>query len=192
VTHYFGWLCALVFLLLTGCAQLKVAVEPGACCQGQPVTEFKLGGRVSVKTESQQYSGSLSWHRQGGDETLLLSGPLGQGAVEIRRQGGLLVLQTADGQTVTDANDERLMERALGISLPLSGLVWWLSALPAPTSEFGAATGPDGRLVSLEQDGWRIEYSRYREIYGRWLPGRIFASRGELQFRLVVDDWTAP
>ncbi len=192
MSRFVGQLVSLAFLLLAGCAQLNVPVESGACCQGQPVTEFKLDGRVSVKTEAQQYSGSLSWHRQGGEETLLLSGPLGQGAAEIRRQGGLLVLQTADGQIVTDANDERLMERALGMNLPLSGLVYWLSALPAPLSEFSAATGPDGRLASLEQDGWRIEYSRYREIDGRWLPGRIFANRGELQFRLVVDAWTAP
>ncbi|MDD4881253.1 MAG: lipoprotein insertase outer membrane protein LolB [Gallionellaceae bacterium] len=179
----------LALLVLTGCASLNVAVAPESLRGLQPVMQFKLDGRLSVKTESQTFSGSISWQRAEDQETLLLSGPLGQGAAEIRRQGGVVMLKAADGSVVTDENDERLMERALGLRLPLDGLVWWLSALPRPQETFRAAAGEDGHLASLDQDGWHIEYSRYQQRGGRWLPGRIFASRGDLEFRLVVDAW---
>jgi outer membrane lipoprotein LolB len=181
----------LAVLALAGCAQLTVLVAPESLRAGQPVMHFKLDGRLSVKSENDRLSGGIAWQRTGDQETLLLSGPLGQGAAEIRRQGGLVTLKAADGTVFTETSDERLMERAIGLRLPLDGLVWWLSALPRPEVEFRAAAGEDGRLASLDQDGWHIEYSRYRQVGERWLPGRIFASRGELEFRLVVDAWEA-
>ena len=181
-----------LLLALTGCASLNVAVAPDSLRGQSPVMQFKLDGRLSVKTDSQTFSGSISWQRAVAEETLLLSGPLGQGAAEIRRQGGVVVLKAADGSVVTEASDEQLMERALGLRLPLDGLVWWLSALPRPQTGFSAAAGEDGHLASLDQDGWHIEYSRYQQRGERWLPGRIFASRGDLEFRLVVDAWETP
>lgn len=184
-----GRLAFLLLLVLAGCAQLKTLVAPAALREARPIMQFKLDGRLSVKTEVQNFSGSLNWHRVATGETLLLSGPLGQGAAEIRRQDGLLVFTAADGSVVTEENDERLMERALGLKLPLDGLVYWLSALPRPRVDFRAAADEAGRIVSLDQDGWHIEYSRYQLRGDRWLPGRIFANRGELEFRLVVDAW---
>ncbi|NTV96572.1 MAG: outer membrane lipoprotein LolB, partial [Thiobacillus sp.] len=92
-----------------------------------------------------------------------------------------------DDQTI----EMKLDKQVLGLRLPLDGLVWWLSALPRPEVEFSAAAGEDGRMASLDQDGWHIEYSRYQQRGERWLPGRIFVSRGELEFRLVVDSWEA-
>mgnify|MGYP001024944253 CR=1 FL=1 len=189
--HWRGRFGLLALLVLVGCAQLKVAVAPESLRDARPVMQFKLDGRLSVKTDGQTFSGSLAWRRNGGEETLLLSGPLGQGAAEISRQGDLLVLKAADGTVVTEASDERLMERALGLRLPLDGLVWWLSALPRPEVAFRATAGEDGHLASLDQDGWHIEYSRYQLRGERWLPGRVFARRGDLEFRLVVDAWEA-
>lgn len=183
---------ALVFLFwLTGCAVQPVALESTNLRGQVPLALFHLDGRLSVKTESQRVSASLAWHRTGEGETLLLSGPLGQGGAEIQRRQGLVTLKTGDGQVFTETSDERLMEQALGLRLPLDGLVWWMSALPRPVVEYRALAGEDGRLASLDQDGWHIEYSRYRQVGGRWLPGRIFASRGDLEFRLVVDVWEA-
>ena len=186
-----GRLGLILLLSLGGCAQLPVAVAPESLRAAEPLRQFRLDGRLSVKSDGQRISASLAWQRVGAGETLLLSGPLGQGAAEIRRQDGVLTLKAADGSVITETSDERLMEQAIGLRLPLDGLVWWLSALPRPQVEFQAAAGEDGRLASLDQDGWHIEYSRYRQVDGRWLPGRIFASRGELEFRLVVDAWEA-
>lgn len=184
-----GLLGLFCLLLLGGCASLERVFAPVNLRGQEPVQHFKLDGRLSVKTDSQRMSGSIRWRRLAEEETLLLSGPLGQGAAEIRRWDGSVTLTSADGTVVTETSDERLMEQALGLRLPLDGLVWWLSALPRPEASYHASAGADGHVASLDQDGWHIEYSRYQERAGRWLPGRIFASRGEIEFRLVVDAW---
>ncbi|MFZ5483210.1 MAG: lipoprotein insertase outer membrane protein LolB [Pseudomonadota bacterium] len=176
-------------LVLAGCAGSGVRIAQDALRGQVPVEAFQLTGRVSVKREAQNLSGTLDWRRAGAVERLLVSGPLGQGAAEIQREAGTLVLRTADGVEVREANDAQMLERLLGVALPLDGLVWWLSALPRPGGDFQAIAGEDGRIARLDQDGWQIEYSRYREVAGRWLPGRVFASRGDLEFRLVVDVW---
>ncbi|TCJ12388.1 outer membrane lipoprotein LolB [Parasulfuritortus cantonensis] len=190
--HLLGRIGALLLLGLAGCAGLPVAVAPETLAGRTPVEHFELDGRLAVQTADQHLSGSLTWRRLAGEETLLMSGPLGQGAVEIRRQGGRLTLKGADGEEISEDSDERLMERALGLRLPLDGLVWWLSALPRPGQPFRAAADADGHVARLDQDGWHIEYSRYQLRGDRWLPGRLFASRGEIEFRLVVDNWVTP
>lgn len=184
-----GTRLAVFCLVLAGCAGGGVRVISDALRGQVPVEAFQLTGRVSVKSESQNLSGTLDWRRAGAVERLLVSGPLGQGAAEIQRQAGTLVLRTADGAEVREESDAQMLQRVLGVALPLDGLVWWLSALPRPGVDFQAIAGEDGRVARLEQDGWQIEYSRYREVAGRWLPGRVFASQGSLEFRLVVDVW---
>lgn len=185
----FGLAGLLPFFLLWGCVTPNVVVAPDALRDTDPVDRFRIEGRISVKTAEQSFSGSLDWLRSEAEEVLLLSGPLGQGAAEIRRAGDRVVLTAADGATISEASDELLMERALGLRLPLDGLVYWLSGLPRPGMAFRATAGEDGRVASLDQDGWHIEYSRYGQHGARWLPGRLFANRDGLEFRLVVDLW---
>lgn len=182
--------------LLAGCASLrtddlKIAVTD---LSSQGVVEhFKLEGRVSVKSSEQQYSGGLRWDRYASGETLLMTTPLGQGVAEIRRDNGLLVLTDADGRRQEATDADLLVRKALGAPIPLAGLVYWLSALPRPGAPHVAHLDADGRVLDLEQDGWRIVYDRYRQIGSAWLPGRLFASRSEgIEFRLIVDKWQTP
>ena len=59
-----------------------------------------------------------------------------------------------------------------------------------PGAPYQAEADADGRLTVLQQDGWRIEFSRYGESAGRFLPGKLVARRGDdLEIRLVVDQW---
>lgn len=182
-----------VALAVGGCAAWQPAAivsQRSALPELKPVSHFKLEGRLSVKAEDRNFSGGLLWDRKAEAETLLLSTPLGQGVAEIRRLASGVVLTDADGNTHTADSGEMLLQRVVGIQLPVEGLVFWLSALPRPGSTFRAEQEETGRVAVLEQDGWRIEYGRYRQVDGRWLPAKVFARRGdELEFRLVVDAW---
>lgn len=180
---------------LAGCtplAALKTVDTRAALHVAAPAMQFRLDGRMSVRTPAQTFSGTVSWVRRDGGETLLLSGPLGQGAAEIDRRDGRVVLKLADGSRVVEGSGEQLLERVLGLRLPLDGLVYWLAAVPRPDEPFRAGVDGAGRIEFIDQDGWHIEYSGYRR-YGRtWRPARIFANRGDdLEFRFVLDRWEA-
>lgn len=195
-----GWRAGLLLplLLLAGCGSFSLfpdASEPRrvTALVGQPVEVFDLEGRLSVRSEDKTFSGGLAWHRAIASETLLLNSPLGQGVAEIRREGGGVMLTDSEGRQYRAESGEMLLHRVVGISLPVDGLVYWLSALPRPEGSHEALVDPEGKVLSLSQDGWRIDYDRYQSRAGRWLPGRIFARRGEsLEFRLVVDEWIIP
>ncbi len=181
--------------ILAGCAGLAekpVRVESGQFVS-DPLPRFHLEGRISVKTEDQAFSGSIRWQHAPGDDDILLSSPLGQGVAEIRRREGKTVLTDSEGKRYEATNSEDLLEKTLGLHLPLAGLASWVAAQPRPRVPFTAYQDAKGRLVSLEQDGWRMDFGRHQNLGGRWLPGRIFASRGEtLEFRLAINKWEIP
>jgi outer membrane lipoprotein LolB len=181
--------------LLAGCAQLAGPPPARAVpiAAGEAPPPFRLAGRVSVKSAEQSFSGGLRWAHEDAADEILLNSPLGQGVAELRRRGGRVTLTDAEGRQREADSGEALLEAALGVSLPLEGLVYWLHARPRPGGAYNLEEDASGRVTRMEQDGWRIEYDRYQPRGDRWQPGRIFAQRGEgLEFRLVVDTWETP
>lgn len=158
-----------------------------------PPAVFQLEGRVSVKTATESFSGGMTWHHQAADDTLLLSTPLGQGVAELHRNAAGVSLKDAEGRTLVAEDPETLLQRAIGMALPVTGLTWWVTGQPRPQSPYQAEADADGRLAVLMQDDWRIEFARYARQSGHDLPGKLIARRGEeLELRLVVDAWNVP
>jgi outer membrane lipoprotein LolB len=179
-------------LFLAGCATpgLRQVDSLADLQTAAPLADFRLEGRLSARTPDRTVSGTLVWERGHGVDTLLLSGPLGQGGAEIRRESGRAELRTADGEHLVESSDARLMSRVLGFDLPLDGLLYWLSGQPQPDVAFRGGLDKGGHLAWLDQEGWHIEYERYALHGVRWLPGRIVARRdGEVDFRFVADRW---
>ncbi len=186
----------LIFCLaLAGCAGIFTRSGPSGVQVDSrgAVTRFNLEGRVAVKSGDQNFSGGMRWERREDEEVVLLSTPLGQGVAEIRRDERGVVLVDAEGKRYQAADIDTLAQGALGVPIPLSGLVYWLSARPRPLAPHVAYLDKAKRVAILEQDGWRIEYDRYQRRSGVDLPAKVFARRdGEVEFRLVVDAWETP
>lgn len=182
-------------LALSGCADLSPAPEPLAVWRPlQPApAAFRLEGRVSVRSGEQNFSGGISWRHGGEQDEILLTAPLGQGVAELRSKPGEVVLVDGKGQRHEAADPEALTRQVLGMELPLRGLGWWVIGHPRPGAVSRFRPDETGRLAGLNQDGWDIEFSRYRETRGVSLPGKLVARRGEeLEVRLVADDWELP
>lgn len=181
-------------MLFAGCAQMPQTPAQPAVSERPALTlgRFSLEGRISVKAEEQSFSGGIRWNHAPGRDEILLSSPLGQGVAELRQEDGQVTLKRAEGQTYVASSGEALLDAVLGVRLPVDGMVHWLSAQPRPDSPYDLERDEAGRVTRLTQDGWRLEYGRYRFEAERWLPGRIFARRDDtLEFRLVVDTWQA-
>ena len=46
-----------------------------------------------------------------------------------------------------------------------------------------------GNLGSLLQDGWTIEYGRYKDFEGISLPVKVTARQAEWKVKLVIKEW---
>lgn len=189
-------LVAALTVFLGGCAQWPGfgPAVPGSTLNLAAAPEaFRLEGRVSVKAGEESFSGGLAWRRTRDGEALLLNTPLGQGVAELHGDPEGVTLTDAKGKRYRAADADALVRDALGLELPLKGLAWWVVGHPRPGAAFRAVADDAGRLAALEQDDWRIEFSRYADQGKATLPGKLVARRGdELEVRLVVDTWELP
>ena len=115
---------------------------------------------------------------------MIIASPVGQGIARITREGERYRLLTGDNREFRASDAESLTEQALGWRLPLSGLSDWVQGRAAPDRGGGTA-GQAGEGMELRQDGWTVAYDEYRD--GR--PFRMKLSRGDIEIRLIVDQW---
>ena len=117
-----------------------------------------------------------------------LLSPVGQTRAHIAADDSGAVLTTPDRQEYREFSVESLTRRALGWSLPLVELRFWIMAMPAP-GDPPAILNRDaaGRISSIDQNAWRIRYV-YPEAPAT-LPRRLDLNRGEQHIRLVIDSW---
>lgn len=181
--------------LLGGCAAappVPEQIEPSLPSQVQIHPEdFQITGRVAVHYDGHAFSGGLRWQHTAGADEMLLSSPLGQGVAQIARdESGVTLINASDQQTYHAQDVETLTESVLGWRLPLAGMVYWVRGRPAPGTHQDRSEA--GHLVRLEQDGWQIDYAGHSQANGDSLPRKIFMQRGDLEIRVVIDEWSAP
>jgi outer membrane lipoprotein LolB len=181
--------------LLAGCVSApapKPAVSlPWAQrrAQLQSLSPFQLTGRVAVAAGTEGFSAHLSWEQSGPRTTLQLNGPLGVGGIHVVANGAALSVETSQGKHLTSDEARAELADKLGFEPPLTSLRYWVLGVPDPAIPSMETVGPDQRLASLEQDGWRIVYSSYMSAGDHSLPQRLAFERGDVRVRVVVDHW---
>lgn len=173
-------------LLLAGCTTAPVALQRPS----QFDAPFAFNGRVAIKQGEKRENAGLRWvHRATEDEILLLA-PLGQTMARIHRDDGQATLD-ASGKHYAAQDMGSLMQEVLGWQLPLSGLQYWVSALPAPGGESLIERAANGQVSVLRQNGWEISYTRYAATTADALPLRLKLKREDVEVLLLIDEWEA-
>lgn len=121
------------------------------------------------------------------DEILLLA-PLGQTMARIFSDAQGVLLE-ASGKKYFEQDAETLTERVLGWHLPLSGMRYWVLALPAAGTEALIERAENGQVKTLRQDGWEIHYTRYAAETADSLPLRLNMQRNGMEMQLLIDEW---
>jgi outer membrane lipoprotein LolB len=190
-----GGAAAAALALLAGC---RTAPLPAPAAQPwserrpalQSREHFELKGRVAVAAGAQGFNARLRWAQDGARAQLSLEGPLGAGAVHIDARGSDLDIVTASGARLTSDAARAELGARLGFDPPLASLHYWILGVPDPACPADETLDPAGqRLKSLEQDGWRIDYTNYVVVGAEWLPSRLTLERAEVRVKLLVDDW---
>jgi outer membrane lipoprotein LolB len=117
---------------------------------------------------------------------------LGQRVAELEGGPAGVTLRIPDQPPTRAPDSESLLASAFGWSAPLEGLRYWVMGLSqpfAPEPE-GVSLDARGRLLGLEQAGWRLDIAQYTSADGLELPKRLTLSHARARVRLIIDEWT--
>lgn len=180
---------------LTACQSTPQKI-PGAASQMEHLyvaREWEAEGKIAITLERERESASFKWSQVRDNYVIHLFGPFGQGGTWLRRTSRSVTLENAKTGVRHARSAEALMEEVLGWQVPVSNLQFWLRGLPAPKPRATHILQDNtGHLSSLQQQGWRVNYSHYQNFNGWWLPTRVTAERDRLQIRAVIKHWSLP
>ena len=156
------------------------------------IGRWRAIGKLAARTGGGEgnWSGTLDWRQDHDEFRLRLGGPLGQGALQVEGRPGEVELTTARGRRRSARTTEALLLQELGWDLPASSLRHWITARARPGVPVEDWTLDEaGRLSSLVQQGWRLDYAYRGEPRERSLPDRV-TLRGEGGVvRIAIRDW---
>lgn len=154
------------------------------------LNEWGFDGRASVNDQHSSASLNLRWRQSAGHYDIRLMSFLGQQQARLQGSGdGSVILSQPGKPTLQATSATSLMQQELGWSLPLDGLNFWLRGIPMPGKAADWRLDENGRLVWLEQDGWRIEFTAYMLVEGLQLVRKIRLYHDSVRIRLVMDHW---
>lgn len=149
---------------------------------------WELQGRVALQVGEEGWHGGLHWQQFPDAYRIQISGPFGQGGIQMESEAGLVRLR--QGERIAQARDaEALMQQELGWSLPLGGLGHWVRGVPRQPAAARLSFDAEGRLAQLQEAGWVVDYQHYDEGLEPPLPTRVRLEHAGLRVRLVVDRW---
>ncbi len=183
------------FLLLTACSTTLTLKAPtdGSNTYISPAvySDWQFRGRIAIRRGDEGWQARLFWQSSDTGYRIKISGPLGQGVMQLSGNDGAVLLQTADGQIITASEPGQLLEQATGWALPVAGMRYWVRGLPVPGISSQEIRDSFGRPQHLRQSGWDISYQGFhRQQQADW-PNRIRFEAGDIVVKLVIDHWLA-
>ncbi len=139
------------------------------------------GGLFGVK-------GNLHWRQTPTDFDMRVAGPFGIGAATISGRGRDVEIRTSKRSFVTQDPEGDLKAR-LGWTFPVTHLRYWVLGQPAPGTPAEFEIDAAGRIVTIAQDGWTLEFSEYHPG-ALELPRKFEVANAELRLKVVVDSWS--
>jgi outer membrane lipoprotein LolB len=188
-------------------ATLAIAALLGGCAttsanlSSAPVAAYRdsidLSGRLSVNYQKdgqpQALNGKFEWTQRPGQVDVSLASPLGQTLAVISVTPQQAKLTQAGREPLVESDIDTLTARALGWSLPVSGLRDWLQGYAVDEHGNRFAASPANNSV-FTKDGWRLRFVSWQdESAPHPVPQRIDAQRSataasdELAIRILLD-----
>jgi len=159
-------------------------------------SEWRYSAKVGLTTASLKEQASLVWHSIEQSNVVRLFGPLGVGAIKLDFDQYGAQLSDHNGVTHQGANAQSLLTKLTGWPLPIDALEEWLFARPLLEQPFSYQLDDSGRISSIRQFGWQINYQDYRQYDAHLLPRRVVAvkqftdpKQGKVTVKLVAKNW---
>lgn len=177
------FLSLFISLFLSGCATIKPISTTSSSTT--PTQNWILRGKMGIKTPEKTGSASLYWQQQGDIYDIRIFGPLGIGAVELNGNPEQVIYTDNQGKIYRADSAEILLRQNTGWQIPVANLRYWILARSAPNMPSHKMYDQQHQLVSLQQQGWKIDYLSYQNQ----LPRLIQLARPEINLRIVINQW---
>ncbi len=168
----------LAILLTGGCSPQVVRVDHPTTLwdihakQLRTISNWQIKARMAVRSNRKGGQVTVHWKRMNNSHALDLYGPFGSGRMRLQQNPGQATLVDSKKYRYTGRSLQQLLFRRVGWQVPFSSLQYWIVGLPAPGKP-QQQWDKRGRLRSLRQNGWEIQYNEYRKVGRYELPGRL-------------------
>lgn len=149
------------------------------------IANWQMEGRLAIHSAKDSWVANLSWRHRNGEEILSLSGPLGQGAIEIKISERLLSINRGDRvERYLDWTDEFVTQQ-LGVYVPVRALRYWVMGLPQVD------------VIALDEEngfsqlGWLVEFKQM-QLVGKnntSMPRKIVIANDSAKLKLIINQW---
>jgi len=151
---------------------------------------FDLLGRVSVMYSGGAVTSNVRWEHAPDRDEIWLMTPTGQTLAHVVDTPAGATLTRADQQQFRASSVEALTRSALGWTLPLSPLQYWVRGIPAPGSAPEVLErDKQDRLLSFNQNGWRVNLAYHDAGALAGKVRRLDLKDGTNEIRFLVDTW---
>ena len=162
---------------------------------------WQYSAKVAVKSEATNQQANLVWLFSDQANSVRLYGPLGIGQIKVEfDQYGVQLSDNKgilhQGLTSHGQSAEQLLTEITNLPIPMDALSYWLFVVPAPEHVFRYQLNEQENVSVIEQLGWKIEYSGYRNYNGNFLPRKLTATReyadsehGTIVVKLITKEW---
>jgi outer membrane lipoprotein LolB len=160
------------------------------------LNSWQIHARAVISVEAEVYQVGINWQREIDRFVIVIEAPFGQGVFRVESNPQAngqppTMLSLPDGQVFFDDSVESLLIRVFGWPIPVSGLKWWIKGLPLPDTDYSFDLLGDGRLKTLRQDKWLINYLDYfaPDTATSSLPRKIYLKHEDLALKIVIERW---
>lgn len=178
---------AVLIVFVSGCAKPPVLSDVGYIRAERQhlygLGNWEFQGRFAVRDARDSWSANINWRHQKNADRLKLSGPLGQGAVEIVLTDGHIVIDRGEGDLESSDDPDVLIRQHLGVFVPVESLQYWVLGLPHPDNHFMEIK--EGFI----QSGWSVSIPMLMQADDQLMPHKLVVANNETKLKLIIDQW---
>lgn len=183
-------------LLLSACVSTPskpIPADPVGAWQARvedlsEIESWEVKAKLAVKTHKRGGQVTMLWRLDHEDHNINLYGPLGGGRVILTRNAEGATLRDNKKRTYQAQTPEELLYRVAGWQVPFGSMRYWVLGMPEPGIQYKESLDEWGRLQTLTQSGWEIEFIEYRDFNGRELPRKFLMTALPGTVHIIGDD----
>ena len=186
-------------LVLNGCATLHLPdQEPVYYNQKiwkqryqylKRITKWNISGAFSIYQPNKMIIASYNWKQKDQNYHIRIYSSLSAYSVNIFGRPGMVMLSYSPKNNYEARTSAQLIQRQLDWPLPLYDLYYWIRGIPAERKSYHGNFDIYFHLITLQQNGWCIHFSKYISVGLVDFPRILQLNNSQLKIKIVITHW---